>query len=303
VSLANLLTPDKFFLLTMRSLINHQSFLNRGEPTMRTILVLFVMLVSVSGFAKPFAQMNSKEAKDYFTIQAVETTEITPEQLELDQLLAAADDCDPTKDPFCETPSPKPSPAPTENPEPKPTETSTPTRTGSIKIDEIIAIGEKIWKFIDDNKPVVTQRFGGLSILPGQVKSLEEMEGWSEPQVKIYKTVFKNKLGMNPIEFTYRVSYTYGGSYEGVGKFISRVEIEPAHIKALWGYKLDAQSELLNIHNAGSKNNPVAAVDIRVSYTINNVLLHTQESSRFYLTGGGLYKDLTRGNLSTLRLR
>ena len=166
-----------------------------------------------------------------------------------------------------------------------------------IILDKIIAIGDKIWKIIEKNKPVVDQNYQAMSLVPQGIRSWDQLGTWSTPQVRVFKMVYKNGYGMKVVEFDYRVAFTHSGSFNGKGKYLSRVEVEPATLNVAWGYKFSGAGEILNTTNAGTTESPIAAMELRMNWTISTVLKHMQQSTRFYVRGDGLFLNLSDGNM------
>ncbi len=165
------------------------------------------------------------------------------------------------------------------------------------EIETIIILGEKIWNFIEKNKPVVNGRYAAISAVPMGIKSWEELEGWSDPQIRMFKNVYKNVYKMKVVEFDYRVAYAHGGSYKGVGKYLSRVEIDPSLVDVAWGYKFNANGQVLATTNAGTTENPIAAMELRLNWSVATVIKHTEQSIRLYIRGDGLFKDVSDGTI------
>jgi len=167
--------------------------------------------------------------------------------------------------------------------------------TGGIDLGQVIALGEKIWAIIEKNKPVVTQNYSAVSAVPAGIKTWEELTGWSEPVIRVYKLSYVNKFKQHVVDFDFRVAYTYNGGYEGKGKYLSRVEIDPSILNVMWGYKFNASGEALNIVNVGTKEAPIAAMEIRLNWSVDTVIKHMQQSVRFYIRGDGLFKNISDG--------
>src|SRR5690606_26002003 len=233
--------------------------------------------------ASPFSIASEGDLEKYLTLDSVELYEISADGYEsfVDRQPMPAPTVIPDRYPKKDDPKPD-SPKPdTSKPDRKPDAPRIPIPTdGKIDLGTIISIGEKIWAIIEKNKPVVVQNYTAVSAVPQGVKNWDELEGWSEPSVRTYKLVYTNKFKQNVVEFTYRVAYTYGGSYNGKGKYLSRVEIDHSLLNVAWGYKFSAGGEALNITNAGSKENPMAAMEIRLNWAVDTVLKHSDESVR-----------------------
>jgi len=176
-----------------------------------------------------------------------------------------------------------------------------PIDEASIELDKIIAMGDKIWKIIEKNKPVVNQSYQSVSAVPQGIEEWQQLTGWSMPQVRVYKMNYKNAYGMSVITFSYRVAYTYGGNVNGKGKYLAAVTAEPAVLNVAWGYKFNVAGQVLNVSNAGTSEDPMAGVELRLDWSIDTVVRHMQESTRFYVRGDGLFSNLSNGNMPALR--
>ncbi|RYZ70243.1 MAG: hypothetical protein EOP09_06405 [Proteobacteria bacterium] len=172
---------------------------------------------------------------------------------------------------------------------------ATPVEGSPIDIGEIIRIGSQIWKIIEKNAPVVDQKFQTVSLVPQGITSWNQLGTWSVPESRVFKKVYTNVYGMNVVEFNYRIAYTPGGSFEGKGKYLSRVEIEAATLNVAWGYKFNATGEIVNPTNAGTASDPIAGTELRMNWQINTPLRHMQSSDRFYVRGDGLFRNLSEG--------
>jgi len=196
----------------------------------------------------------------------------------------------------------QPVPAPTDEPGPTvPPEKgggTTPTPTTGTSLGDIIQLGTKIWEIIEKNRPVVTQNYSAVSAVPVGVKTWDELENWSEPTIKIYKLVYKNVYKMKVVEFEYRVAFTPNGTYNGKGKYLSRVEVEPKTLNVAWGYKFNASGMVLNVTNAGTKDSPLAAMELNLNWSVDSVLKHMGQSVRYYIRGDGLFKNLSDGSIA-----
>ncbi len=250
------------------------------------IATLGALLFTVLTLGMAAPPSPSFEPEKYFTVTGVDLYEVVGGHEQFVNRMPMA------------TPTDKPGPTPTDVP-PGPTVPPFPgTGTGGIDPGSIISIGEKIWEIIQANRPVVTGNYSALSAVPQGIKSWDELEGWSEPTVRIYKLVYTNVYKMKVVEFEYRVAYTTNGSYNGTGRYLSRVEIDPKTLNVVWGYKFNATGLVLNVTNAGTKANPLAAVELSLDWSVESVLKHMGQSVRYYIRGDGLFKNLSDGTMA-----
>lgn len=179
--------------------------------------------------------------------------------------------------------------------------TPTPTTRGTIDnvimvVDKLIAIGQKIIPTIEKGKAIITNNpMAAVSVLPRldtKDFAVHDMGGWSLPVSKHYKIAYKNGFGKEVISFIYSVSFQYGGSHDGKGKYLTGIRASARKIKVPWGFDLDATSQLIQISNIGSLDKVVAAAKIEMAYTVKNWTKTESEFVGFFVTGDGrLYKE------------
>ena len=171
--------------------------------------------------------------------------------------------------------------------------------TGAVGVimitKELIALGEEIYEIIDAGKPVADINSTPVSVLPknnkGEAIAAYDLTNWKVPKAKKYKVVTTNYLGMRPASFEFMLIYTYGGDYQGKGKYISSAQIKPTAVNLKWGYDLNVNFSVQSITNQGSTEDPIAGAVLELSYKISNVLQEVQNSKTFYINGLGLTKE------------
>lgn len=164
----------------------------------------------------------------------------------------------------------------------------------AMTLDKLIAIGKKIWKIIEDNKPVVNTDFAAaISVIPqiqgetDPVATFSMMSSWSIPKAKSFRVIYKNGFGMEVIKFDYTVMFQYNGKYEGKGNYLTGVTVFANNIEVSWGFHFDAKSSLVTVSNMGSKVDPVAAATIQIDYKSETVVRNVSSTQMFYVTGKG----------------
>jgi len=161
-------------------------------------------------------------------------------------------------------------------------------------LDSIVNLGEKIWKIINDNKPVVNVKVQYATALPEGIKSWAQMGGWQRPKGTIYELTAKNAYGSQVIKLRYQVLRTIGGNYEGKGKYLTAVTVEPLLIEAAWGYHLsvDANVPDASIVNVGTSTDPIAAMTPQLGWIISTAIKQSQGKSIYYLQGDGVFQEI-----------
>lgn len=161
-------------------------------------------------------------------------------------------------------------------------------------LDSIINIGTKVWNIIVANKPVVDVKNQYATALPEGVKGWSSMGGWRAPQGTIYGLVAKNAYGGTVINVRYQVLRTAGGSYKGIGKYLTAVTVEPLLVEVAWGYKfsMDAAVPDSSVVNVGTTENPVAAMMPQLSWRISTPIKDSQGKGVYYIQGDGLFREI-----------
>ena len=161
-----------------------------------------------------------------------------------------------------------------------------------VDIGQIINYGKMLWKFIKDNKPVVSVKTNSANALPKGIKSSYELSGWKGIVNKTYALKYENLFGMTVIDLKFRVSFTYGGSYKGKGMYVTNATIIPALVSVAWGYTFNADVAVNNVLNVGTERAPVGAIDISIRYAIDTVMKHNEEMYTFFVRGDGKLIDM-----------
>ncbi len=179
-----------------------------------------------------------------------------------------------------------------------PTEITPPDAGGGadpiVILDQIINIGQKIWKIVVDNKPVVDVKTQYATALPDGVKGWSSMAGWQRPKGTIYQLTAKNAYGGQMINLRYQVLRTAGGNYKGTGKYLTAVTIEPLLVEVAWGYhfSMDVAVPDTSVVNVGTTENPVAAMMVQLGWRIQTPIKDSQGKGIYYLQGDGVYQEV-----------
>jgi hypothetical protein len=161
-----------------------------------------------------------------------------------------------------------------------------------VFVDKIINLGKKIWAVVELGRPVVNVKVDTANALPKGIFCWADLAGWTPTQSKTYQIAYENLLGEKVVEFAFRVIYTTGGNYKGVGKYITNTTIVPAHINVAWGYNLNAKSEVPTVFNAGSTEMPVAGMNLNMQWKVDTAFRYEERAETFYVGGDGTMKHL-----------
>ncbi|WP_373999149.1 hypothetical protein [Bdellovibrio bacteriovorus] len=152
-------------------------------------------------------------------------------------------------------------------------------------VDQIINIGKKIFNVINAGRPVVNINLDTANALPKGLTCWSDLSGWNIPQSKVYNVQYENGFGMTVVDFTYRVTYTAGGSADGIGKYITNATFQPANVSVGWGFQLDATAVIPSVFNTGSKRDPVAGMQMNMEWKVTSPMAHEQSTETYFVSG------------------
>lgn len=159
----------------------------------------------------------------------------------------------------------------------------------SIGWDQIVSVGQQIWKVISDNRPVITVQQPVAHALPRGLKCWADLDSWKAPTTKRYSIEYKNGLRMTPVKFDFRLHFTPGGGRSGKGKYLSNVTVMPAQLDVKWGYTFNANVEVAQAVNMGTADNPLAGLELNLHWNVKTVLKESENSMHMFVRGDGLF--------------
>lgn len=161
-------------------------------------------------------------------------------------------------------------------------------------IDHLINTASKIWSIVQQNAPVVNISSKYATAYPQGITAAAQLAGWSMPKTYEYEFSAKNLYGMNMIDCKYRVTFSYNGSYKGKGKFLTAVAVIPEAVSVGWGYHFDMNADVPDstIVNVGTETDPVAAMQLKLSWKMSTVLKEVDGTGVYYVQGNGLFSEI-----------
>ncbi|QDK37032.1 hypothetical protein [Bdellovibrio sp. NC01] len=154
-----------------------------------------------------------------------------------------------------------------------------------VWVDQIINIGKKIWAIVEAGKPVVNIKLDTANALPKGVRCWTDMQGWAMPQSKVYRVQYENAYGMTVVDFSYRLMFTANGNVDGVGKYITNATFQPANLSVGWGFRFDATAAIPAVFNQGTKQDPVAGMQMNMAWRVDSPLAHEESTESYFVTG------------------
>ena len=168
---------------------------------------------------------------------------------------------------------------------------SYPSSTGTV--DNIIILGTKVWDFIVNNKPTADYKTLKANVVPEGVSSFTQLL-WKRTNIinKVYRVEFKTITGKSAGGFDYRLSFIYGGTYQGKGKYIGQIAVAPLNVKLHTDRSLNFRAEVLDPLNFGTEDDPVAATQLLITWSSPTTVRYTMNSAEYMLFGDGEIQEL-----------
>ncbi len=160
-----------------------------------------------------------------------------------------------------------------------------PLNAVELFVDQIINIGKKIFNVISQGRPVVNIKLDTANALPKGLSCWSDLSGWNMPNSKVYNVQYENGFGMTVVDYSYRVIYTAGGSADGIGKYITNATFMPANVSVGWGFEFDASAAIPSVFNTGSKQNPVAGMQMNMEWKVTSPMAHEQGTEAYFVSG------------------
>ena len=166
---------------------------------------------------------------------------------------------------------------------------------GDLSFMEILT---KTWDVIQKGKPSANVKDIFASALPKAAKdNWAAVVGWKPQRSFKVRITYPNLIGMTVVDFTYWVRMNYGGNYNGKGLFIQAAQIVPGKIIVANMFNLDMNVNVPSIYNDGkSEQDPVAALQMDVSWAVNTVWVSIKDANSYKLSGDGSIRDRDTGS-------
>jgi hypothetical protein len=189
---------------------------------------------------------------------------------------------------------PKPPSGPQINP-PGPTGPTGPSTNDQLDtLDKIVNLVDKIFTIIAKGQPVVNINVNYASAVPYGTSHWTQLQGWSKPSTKKYGFVMKNGYGTEVVKVIYQVHWTHSGNFNGAGKFLTGVTVEPLSVTTAYGYNVDLTAEVPDstIANVGTTANPIAAMQVQLKWKVHTIFKDVQQKVIYYVQGDGYMKQI-----------
>ena len=172
-----------------------------------------------------------------------------------------------------------------------------PSGNGDNPLDQfkkIVNLAMKIYNIIVKNRPVVNIATDYANAVPEAATHWTQLTGWQGPDSKLYTFTAKNVAGIQVVNAVYKVHYVWGASFQGRGKYLTGVTIEPVSITTGWGCKLDVTADVPDetIVNAGTGEAPVAQMDLKLKWRLKSFAQDLAQEAVYRVRGDGALQEM-----------
>ncbi|MEI7529639.1 MAG: hypothetical protein WCK76_11935 [Elusimicrobiota bacterium] len=161
-------------------------------------------------------------------------------------------------------------------------------------LDNIVNLVDKVMTIIAKNQPVVNINVNYANAVPFGTTHWTQLQGWSKPSTKKYAFAMKNGYGSEVVKVIYQVHWTHSGNFQGIGKFLTGVTVEPLSVTTAWGYNVDMTAEVPDstVANVGTSSSPVASMQVQLKWKVHTVLKDIQQKVIYYVQGDGYMQQI-----------
>lgn len=154
-------------------------------------------------------------------------------------------------------------------------------------LEGLWVLGEKIYKVVENGKPVLNINTQTWSVLPKSVKEARDLSEWKDPVRIGYVLKAKNLYGMEVINVRYLVQFVPGGKLDGKGAYLAHITVIPSTAEVAWGYTLNIDASAREALNVGTAEDPVAAFSTDVRVQVKTLLKESVSTLTTFMTGEG----------------
>lgn len=159
-----------------------------------------------------------------------------------------------------------------------------------INLADIINVGEMVWELIRDNGPVLEAKNKRASAIPRGVGCWTDLSNWEPVRAENYEVIYRNLYGFDVIKLAYQVIYSWGGRLGDSGRYLTNATIRYKDVQVMWGYLFNATVEIPAVTNIGTRENPIAAMEMILNWSVDTRPLSLKKSlssTSFFVVGDG----------------
>jgi hypothetical protein len=149
------------------------------------------------------------------------------------------------------------------------------------------------WRVIESNRPIITTDFPKFAnAIPREAKGADELTGWRQPVLVPVHLHATNGLKIRVLNVSYGIHFSYGGMFNGRGKYLANVTVVPQGIWAAPGFQISVSARVLAVLNYGSKKHPIAAIQLLVTEKVSSMVSDKVTTRSFIIKGDGGFDEI-----------
>lgn len=161
----------------------------------------------------------------------------------------------------------------------------------------LVALGNDLYTLMDKFKATVSTEYAPISVVPMDPVSKTfvspyELSNFSDPVVRIFRTTCKNRMNNVVASFTYSLWFSYGGSYNGVGKYLTGVIVVPSYVQLAMGWTFASSMKVSSVMNHGTPADPIAGVLLTMKYAVSGFGTAVEKNDTIHIKGNGELRTL-----------
>ncbi|CAF3433041.1 unnamed protein product [Rotaria socialis] len=166
------------------------------------------------------------------------------------------------------------------------------TPISSENLNQIMNTARQAWSIVNNNRAIVDMQTSYGNGIPHRITDPFELQSWASPPISYSSTInVHNLLKQRVVQFTYALQFTYGGSLDGKGAYLDRVTVIPSRISVAWGFTFNASIQIASVHNVGTRDDPIAAVNLELHYRLEGLNV-VERTESFHVRGDGQYTHI-----------
>ena len=108
-------------------------------------------------------------------------------------------------------------------------------RPAEVVADRVVIAGRGKQELVRENRTVAAGLPSPAGALPAGVEHWTQLDGWGPVRTRTYRVTAKNARGNEVANVVDRLNWVSGGNFEGRGKYVGQVNVEPLAVNVAWG--------------------------------------------------------------------
>jgi len=161
-----------------------------------------------------------------------------------------------------------------------------------VQFGDILSVVNLSWGIIKDNTLPNVVTLPIADALPPGAKNWSSLDHWKSLVTFPFHYSFRDRLGVEVIQFDYEIVFLPGGEFNGEGQYISNLQVVALNTRVAWGYHLTATVTTGEPINFGSQLDPLAVIPVQMSISGSDDFRAWQGTRQYLIYGDGRLVEL-----------